>query len=1125
MKWRTARPTSGGKVSLRPYLSSTIADLEQLFENGSADPRQLQALAKELDHRTTNRARILAGKVRSALDSLEAPPRETVAATPAPSEPVVPSIQLEQEHPTKSTPQSAKSITNDAVDILQAWTALEVLSPQAYVRPEALAGDDRRNIAQLDRGLPWERGDKAKPGTRVYYQIVLGAIDMPKAVERLTRVFSDSRAERPSARGKAPLAILIVDQRGRPIEDDPVAIASFGWGLPQALAGRVSSLANWADAEPALIERVEKIVRRQDKSSDPIPVTSEMLTRAYRDLVAALDVPTDLVSPPAFAVRSYVGFKSAETPSPLLINSFFLRDLDTARTLVRTGRAPRALQQYLGLIAPTGQRDLLDSRAALSGAVAPHLHPPVRWPGRGRHPLVLLQQAAVNLARQETRDGGIVGVNGPPGTGKTTLLRDLVAAVVTDRAREMVAFDDPEDAFTSSNQRLKAGNNWLHLYSLASSLRGHELLVASSNNKAVENISAELPASSAIADDEPGLRYWKTTSDALLQRDSWGLIAAVLGNAANRYRFRQTFWWDKDVGLSTYLDAARGSKPVVEEEGDGVNAPVMERPPRVVTAENAPTSRSEALQRWEEARRRFSTALQESEANLAELETVRRRWATLPRLLEAVEKLHQASTLRPGFWSRLFRLSKWRAWRSALEEARAELEAPLTATTEGKTLPTPLLNKLSQWCRLGDPPSREGQQILDALSTIVAAVVVRREEIGSSFVDRAFFDQAHEDRHTSTPWLNPVTQRSRDQVFVAALDLHKAFIDAAARPVRHNVGALMNVFAGTALTTPDKRALLPHLWSTLFLITPVISTTFASMDRMFEGLPPDSLGWLLVDEAGQATPQSAVGGLIRSRRAVVVGDPIQIPPVVTLPDTLTDAIQRHFGVDPDRFNAPAASTQTLADAATPYMAEFTAGAGTRTVGVPLLVHRRCADPMFSIANAVAYGRLMVQAKRPGQSPIGDVLGPSRWIDVEGGATDKWSPEEGEATMALLMELRSRGVDPALYVVSPFVAVKDGLRRAILESRVLEGWVADPKEWVKERVGTVHTVQGREAEAVIFVLGAPLAQQRGARGWAGGQPNLLNVAITRAQERLYVIGNRTAWKDAGVFGELARRLQH
>src|SRR5690606_35888762 len=130
---------------------------------------------------------------------------------------------------------------------------------------------------------------------------------------------------------------------------------------------------------------------------------------------------------------------------------------------------------------------------------------------------------------------------------------------------------------------------------------------------------------------------------------------------------------------------------------------------------------------------------------------------------------------------------------------------------------------------------------------------------------------------------------------------------------------------------------------------------------------------------------------------------------------------------------PAASAQTLADAATPYMAEFSTGPGTRTVGVPLLVHRRCADPMFSIANAVAYGGLMVQAKRPGSSPIGDVLGPSRWIDVEGGATDKWSPEEGEATIALLSELRRRDVEPNLYVVTPFVVVKDGLHRAILES--------------------------------------------------------------------------------------------
>jgi hypothetical protein len=115
---------------------------------------------------------------------------------------------------------------------------------------------------------------------------------------------------------------------------------------------------------------------------------------------------------------------------------------------------------------------------------------------------------------------------------------------------------------------------------------------------------------------------------------------------------------------------------------------------------------------------------------------------------------------------------------------------------------------------------------------------------------------------------------------------------------------------------------------------------------MLGKLPPESLGWLLIDEAGQALPQAAVGALIRSRRAIVDGDPVQIEPVVILPKTLTRAICQRFGVDPDLFAAPSASAQTLADATSAFASEFPMKTRSRTVGVPLLVHRRCEEPMF-----------------------------------------------------------------------------------------------------------------------------------------------------------------------------------
>ncbi len=126
------------------------------------------------------------------------------------------------------------------------------------------------------------------------------------------------------------------------------------------------------------------------------------------------------------------------------------------------------------------------------------------------------------------------------------------------------------------------------------------MLVASSNNKAVENVSAELPGVTAIAEDAPDLRYFSTLASSLFGRDAWGTVAAVLGNRKNQFEFRESFWRDEDLGFNNYLFAAEGGSPLVTCRDASGNTST--RKPRIVEEENPPTTRTEALKRWALAR-------------------------------------------------------------------------------------------------------------------------------------------------------------------------------------------------------------------------------------------------------------------------------------------------------------------------------------------------------------------------------------------------------------------------------------------------------------------------------------------------------------------------------------------
>lgn len=303
-------------------------------------------------------------------------------------------------------------------------------------------------------------------------------------------------------------------------------------------------------------------------------------------------------------------------------------------------------------------------------------------------------------------------------------------------------------------------------------------------------------------------------------------------------------------------------------------------------------------------------------------------------------------------------------------------------------------------------------------------------------------------------------------------------------------------------------------------------------------------GLSMIDESGQAVNYHVVGLLQRSKQTIFVGDPIQLEPVVTIQPSIDLAIasdflpistqdgSRRWG---DDYMVSASSAQSLGDNA----GQFSAKIGSRKVGIPLLVHRRCNEPMFSVSNKIAYDKRMVQASIPYKWNAIQ----SGWINVtelpsevkkQGYANQK------EVTVAFdlikfLVEEQPNMVAGGVYIITPFSKMRTELKTqwtSKAKSTLNHEWMkeafgkdkveSDLSEFAENNIGTVHTFQGKEASTVIMCTAASKVRNKeGGITWVNSKPNLLNVAVTRAKHHLFVIGNIEDWSS----GVLSSELQH
>ncbi|VVP69160.1 hypothetical protein PS910_00526 [Pseudomonas fluorescens] len=1062
-------------------------------------------------------------------------------------------------------------------DIVRYWHAVELLQPQSVPKLISRGKNDLHqpfyhDIDAEQAVMPWLPASllsqQKLPEKRVWsHTLYVHLYDNRDVALKLAELYgADQGYKEPQSKETALYALKFTDT-GTMVADSLV-LSTEAWFL-----GRAMAKSDWTHG----FEAAQEDARHQAKVLFGNEATAEglqALTQSIRESLGLGGFFGDQASHKHRCRSAPINpDKPVQEDDPL--NSFLLSDLAHVASALAAGDTSAPLDLYLQQHSTSKRLDLDQDCASLPliEQLSPERYPRGCWPTEHHLGLVHSQQLAVNtLLDTLTDSSGILGVNGPPGTGKTTLLRDLIAAVVTQRADVLASLDRAAHAFVTDGREVANDSGREQTaFRLIPELFGFEMVVASSNNGAVENVTLELPQRDKIDESWlPDIDYFADLGELTTGKPAWGMISAALGSKAKRTRFVNRFFYGEtpakpdapkktdEVDLEVAAALAQDEDLYVAEleqlqgtveENTSSSAPAPKGFLGWLTEQSKVTwTSSERLSTWQAAVTRYQQAKSGTEALTAQASQIsaliealnatkaqvaaseHERQAHLEKSLQidAEQAELESTTLRPacmalqtqvqvlqshlaqkpGWLANLLSLgSAARSWSTkktlldsshalakgtfdAAERTAARLSAQRTELSQQLTRDEKALSALHE--RLAQHITTLRQVALEGgakhlLEWLDSGVIGRGDEI-----------------ELLEPWKIEGWRQARAKVFIEALNLHRTFFRLEAKRLLCNLYFVISTLGGGRYQGMS-RELVRSAWASLFMVVPVLSSTFSSFARSFGSLNSGEIGWLLVDEAGQVTPQAAVGALWRARRAVLVGDPMQLKPIVSVSDAVLEHMRTCYKVDP-HWLCNRQSAQTLADQATPWGKLLGPQGQKNWVGLPLVVHRRCDRPMFELANRIAYDGAMVYgtlAPSASKETLASVA--TGWIHAPGQSHgNNWVRDEGIALKRLLETLKTDGVtEDSIAVITPFQDVR-GKLAAFLSPRMV--------------YGTVHTMQGKEAQVIILILGGS-SEAPGARDWVVEEPNLLNVAVTRAKRRLYVIGDREDWKQRSLFCEV------
>lgn len=787
-----------------------------------------------------------------------------------------------------------------------------------------------------------------------------------------------------------------------------------------------------------------------------------------------------------------------------------------------------------------------DNKEFLKEITLPKNMPIGKWPSK--YNPSLMQAVAINICTSKDYSPNIFSVNGPPGTGKTTLLKEIIADTIVKKAKIIADLNSTDLEIMKTNTTNSYYRNY---YKIPDELKKLGIIVSSNNNSAVENISKDLPkAEDVLSKDtltnlfdinEHENIYFTKDSENIFGDNprTWGLISAPYGKKPN-------------------IQKILGILPEKTQKNEDFNFSLGNNIPNFKDAVSIFKEKYEKVLKYRED---FNSNVKQFFRNKDEIAEINNSSDQISNLKNKIEYLiEELKKIQDNKEYKDSILKQKRDQKSNIENSYSfftKIANKLAGEKNPKILELnkdiEILNEelinINKDLRNIENDKDELHKKIQVLENSKKILKELEEEINMFFktyssnendlklLERCsdlenFYSDiiSNEKTQESCPWGVEEFNRLREELFACSLSLIEAYI-VNSKGIKANLKLLKLLLSGENLgySVEERKNVFKECFHTLNLLIPVLSTTFASVSRAFKDFGENELGIVIIDEAGQATPFSAMGLLYRSNRCIIVGDPLQVEPVMTVTSTLIRAIankyelnklEKEFNIAGKIFTytSPSLSIQTLADYANLYYGKI----GETEVGCPLVVHRRCLSPMFDISNRISYDNRMINKCIPDKKPIDYVLEKNEFIDVKGqeiGNGNHYVKEQGEKIIEIIKDcIENRGIkvfenSKNLYVISPFTTVINGLKNDI--NKVFKDESEEVNNWCNTCLGTVHKFQGKEANSVILLLGCDNNSKSSAQ-WAAQAANILNVAATRAKKRFAIIGDLELWGKLNFF---------